>query len=85
MNHSRHIFQRPAVQLLMALALLLPAALGVQAKGEAQRRWEMMNQIRQDKFDLVLPEVMRENGVDMWITVNREGYNDPLTEDFGKG
>jgi Xaa-Pro aminopeptidase len=44
-----------------------------------------MNQIRQDKFDLVLPEVMRENGVDMWITVNREGFDDPLTEDFGKG
>lgn len=55
------------------------------AKGEAQRRWEMMNQIRQEKFDLVLPEVMRENQVDMWITVNREGYDDPLTEDFGKG
>lgn len=55
------------------------------AKGEAQRRWEMMNQIRQEKFDLVLPEVMRENRVEMWITVNREGYDDPLTEDFGKG
>ena len=34
---------------------------------EAKRRWEMMNQIRRDKFDLVLPEVMRENGVEMWI------------------
>lgn len=54
-------------------------------KGEAQRRWEMMNQIRQEKFDLVLPEVMRENGVDMWITVNREGHDDPLTDDFGRG
>ena len=57
----------------------------VHAKGEAQQRWELMNQIRQEKFDLVLPEVMRENGVDMWITVNREGFDDPLTEDFGKG
>jgi len=55
------------------------------AAGEAQNRWERMNQIRQEKFDLVLPEVMRENGVDMWITVNREGYEDPLTEDFGRG
>jgi Xaa-Pro aminopeptidase len=55
------------------------------AEGEAQRRWEAMNQIRRDKFDLVLPEVMRENGVDMWITVNREGYEDPLTPDFGRG
>jgi Xaa-Pro aminopeptidase len=55
------------------------------ASGEAQKRWERMNQIRQEKFDLVLPEVMRENNVDMWITVNREGFEDPLTEDFGKG
>jgi len=44
-----------------------------------------MNQIRQDKFNLILPEVMRENGIEMWITVNREGFDDPLTEDFGKG
>ena len=55
------------------------------AEGEAQKRWKLMNQMRQEKFDLVLPEVMRENGVDMWITVNREGFDDPLTEDFGKG
>ncbi len=69
--------------LLLTATLLCPAPAG--AKGEAQRRWELMNQIRQDKFDLVLPEVMRENGVDMWITVNREGYEDPLTPDFGRG
>jgi Xaa-Pro aminopeptidase len=60
-------------------------AADVHAKGEAQQRWELMNQIRQEKFDLVLPEVMRENRIDMWITVNREGFDDPLTEDFGKG
>ncbi|GAB5412801.1 MAG: M24 family metallopeptidase [Congregibacter sp.] len=68
-----------------AIGLSFTLALPAQAKGEAQLRWELMNQIRQDKFDLVLPEVMRENEVDMWITVNREGYDDPLTEDFGKG
>ena len=50
----------------------------VHASGEAQKRWERMNQIRIEKFDLVLPEVMRENNVDMWITVNREGFDDPL-------
>ena len=64
--------------------LLLLAANG-NAAGEAQTRWERMNQIRQEKFDLVLPEVMRENNIDMWITVNREGFDDPLTEDFGEG
>ncbi|NIV18905.1 MAG: M24 family metallopeptidase [Woeseiaceae bacterium] len=72
--------------LISCLALVsLSLTAGVDAKGEAQRRWELMNQIRQEKFDLVLPEVMRENRVDMWITVNREGFDDPLTEDFGKG
>lgn len=73
---------------LIAGVALLGASLVADAantKGEAQRRWEFMNQIRQEKFDLVLPEVMRENDVDMWITVNREGYDDPLTEDLGKG
>ena len=55
------------------------------AGGEARKRWDLMNQIRQEKFDLVLPDAMRENGVDMWITVNREGYDDPLTEDLGRG
>lgn len=72
---------------LKVLAGILAAgiACNAYAAGEAQKRWERMNQIRQEKFDLVLPEVMRENNVDMWITVNREGFEDPLTEDFGKG
>ena len=70
---------------LSRLLLTLCLASAVTYAGEAQQRWELMNQIRQDKLDLVLPEVMRENGIDMWITVIREGYNDPLTEDFGKG
>ncbi|MEM7502473.1 MAG: M24 family metallopeptidase [Pseudomonadota bacterium] len=75
-----------ATRLSIAMGLIaLLASPPLFASGEAQLRWERMNQIRQDKFDLVLPEVMRENDVDMWITVIREGYDDPLTEDFGKG
>ena len=76
-----HLFAKFTASLVF-LSLL---ASTVHAQGEAKKRWERMNQIRQDKFDLVLPEVMRENNVDMWITVNREGFDDPLTEDFGKG
>lgn len=52
---------------------------------EARRRWEMMAQIRRDKFDYILPEAMRENGIDMWITVMKEGLHDPLYEDLGRG
>ena len=52
---------------------------------EAHRRWRKMNRIRADKFDLVLPEVMRENKIDMWIITNREGNYDPLYSDMGAG
>ena len=75
---------RLALRLLVATLLLCTFAADVMAQ-EAKRRWEMMNQIRRDKFDYVLPEVMRENDIDMWITMNREGHNDPLYEDFGGG
>lgn len=63
----------------LAVLIGLPDAHGQEAK----RRWEYLNQIRREKFDLVLPEVMRENGIDMWITVGREGYEEPLSVDFG--
>ena len=52
---------------------------------EAMRRWRKMNQVRNDKFDLVLPEVLRENNIDMWIITNREGNLDPLYADMGEG
>lgn len=52
---------------------------------EAMRRWRKLNQVRNDKFDLVLPEAMRENKIDMWIVTNREGNFDPLYTDMGEG
>ena len=64
--------------LYLALVTFLPDA----HAQEVKRRWEFMNQIRREKFDLVLPEVMRENGVDMWITVGREGYIEPMSVDL---
>lgn len=66
-----------------ALALLF--TFQVCSAQEAFRRWRKMNQIRNDKFDLVLPEVMRENDIDMWIIQNREGRFDPLYPDMGEG
>lgn len=52
---------------------------------ETMRRWRKLNQVRNDKFDLVLPEAMRENKIDMWIVTNREGNFDPLYTDMGEG
>jgi len=44
---------------------------------------EELNQIRRDKFDLILPQVMREHNIDMWIQVMREGSPDPLRDQLG--
>lgn len=71
------------------LTILVVLVLGMQQmelhSQEAKRRWEMMNQIRQDKFDIILPRVMQENKIDMWITVMREGNLGPLYDDLGQG
>ncbi|WP_419936078.1 M24 family metallopeptidase [Candidatus Palauibacter sp.] len=69
---------------LWAVLLLLLPPVPAEAQ-EARRRWERMGQMRREKFDVVLPEVMRENGIDMWITVRKEGLDDPLTPDLGVG
>ena len=46
------------------------------------REWN--NRIRLEKFAIVLPEVMRNNDVDMWIHVMRETIPDPFgAEDLG--
>lgn len=72
--------------LIKAFSLLFILIISADAfSQEAMRRWRKMNQIRNDKFDLVLPEVMRENGIDMWIIMNREGNFDPLYPDMGEG
>ncbi len=49
----------------------------VQAQEDNARK-ELMNQIRLEKFDRVLPEVMRENNIDMWIHVVRGAIPDPF-------
>lgn len=52
---------------------------------EAKLRWEMKNQIRRDKFDIILPRIMRDNRIDMWIIVQKEGHPDPLYLELGQG
>ncbi|MBT8395406.1 MAG: hypothetical protein HKO65_20520 [Gemmatimonadetes bacterium] len=57
------------------------------AKGPGQEDTELAqwnHRIRREKFDLVIPEVMRKHGVDMWIHVMRESIPDPFgAEELG--
>ena len=56
--------------------------LSQQAQEEDLKEWN--NQIRRDKFDLVLPQAMRKNNVDMWIHVMRIAIDDPFgAEELG--
>ena len=52
---------------------------------EARIRWERMNLIRNEKFDIALPKAMRENEIDMWIVMVKRGHRDPLYHDLGGG
>ncbi len=71
------------LSLSMFLGLCHVATAGQQAKKEDDLK-EWNNQIRREKFDLVLPEAMRKNNVDMWIHVMRETIPDPFgAEDLG--
>ena len=44
---------------------------------------DLTSQIRRDKFDIILPQVMREHKIDMWIHVMREGNIDPMYDELG--
>lgn len=69
-------------QCLLATLTLLPCSRATAQDADALREWN--HRIRREKFDEVLPEVMRKYGVDMWIHVMREAVPDPFgAEDLG--
>src|SRR5678816_1612022 len=79
---TRNVLRRA----LLATSLVLAARdLGAQSHLEARSRWERLCTIRREKFDRILPEAMRENGIAMWIVAMKEGHYDPLWELLGRG
>ncbi|MFZ9981904.1 MAG: M24 family metallopeptidase [Cyclobacteriaceae bacterium] len=68
-----------------AIIFLVFALYSVSNAQEVRRRWNNLNEIRREKFDLILPQVMRENQIDMWIITCREGIFDPLYKFLGEG
>lgn len=75
----------PSRTLLLLVTLFFCLAPGPSEAQEARRRWERMCQIRSEKFDRVLPAALRDNDIDMWIVVMREGNLDPMWEALGRG
>ena len=65
---------------LFSVTLILPTH-----AQEARRRWELERQIRLDKFEQVLPQAMRDHGIDMWLVAVKENHEDPLWNDLGRG
>jgi Xaa-Pro dipeptidase len=71
-------------KLLILLALLCVPFLAWGSQGQLQEpeaSRELMNLIRIEKFEMILPQVMRDNEIDMWIYVKRG--DDLLDFEFG--
>ncbi|MBW3670839.1 MAG: aminopeptidase P family protein, partial [Acidobacteria bacterium] len=45
---------------------------------EYRDRLEPVNRILRNRLDTLLPQLMRETGIDMWLVINREYNEDPV-------
>lgn len=50
---------------------------------DAETRFRLLNLIRKEKFDKILPGAMRDNNIDMWMHVIRRGDPDAFALDLG--
>ncbi len=66
--------------LLITVALMTSAVYAQKPTYFVDEFQEENRQVRRDKFDQVLPELMREHGVDMWIHVMRTEVPDSFGE-----
>jgi hypothetical protein len=74
---------RARVALIIACLLCSVSGAGAQQLMPKPDADAWLRLIRNDKLDLILPEVMREHGIDMWIHVTRAGDPDPMQYEFG--
>ncbi|MDD9998911.1 MAG: M24 family metallopeptidase [Rhodospirillaceae bacterium] len=71
------------LHLLSGVLLLGQLAVATAGASTARTDWEIACNIRSDKFDYVLPDAMRDNGIDMWIVIDKGRGTEPLSRDFG--
>jgi len=70
---------------LISISVLLTASSSYAQSAEvtAKAGAEILHLIRKEKLDLILPGAMRDNNVDMWIHVTRDGDPHPTAPHFG--
>lgn len=83
---------RASLQFLLSVVLALPfaanAAAGEATQGrviaepgavlEERARIEPVNRMLEERLDDLLPRLMREAGIDLWLVINREYAEDPV-------
>jgi len=63
---------------LLALSLLLAAAHTPAQVLPLREQAAVINQLLAERFDKLLPDMMAQTGIDMWIVVSREYNEDPV-------
>ena len=77
------------VKIVLTFLSMLFFVQGIHAEiYESDKMLDVLDVIRREKFDLILPQAMRDNKIDMWIQVmgtknGEEGNLDPLRLDLG--
>ena len=68
---------------IITALLMISSTDGVAIAASLEEQAEFLHLIRREKLDVVLPDAMRDNNVDMWIHVIRDGDPDPMQLHFG--
>ncbi len=63
---------------LLLLVVTVKSACADVAIEDYERRPDIQNRLLEERLDLLLPTVMRETGVDMWLVIAREYNDDPV-------
>ena len=63
---------------LLLFTLAVQSAFADVAIEEYERRPEIQNRLLEERLDSLLPRLMRETGVDMWLVIAREYNDDPV-------
>lgn len=60
--------------------VFLFTSLSAQQVLSLKERAKLMEEIQQERFDVLLPELMKKNNTDMWVLITREYNEDPVVK-----